>query len=263
MLNRFLGLTLWLGLATLVPVHQATAVSFQGTLTIDIFDGLLVIPTAGAGEATRDATTGVFQLPAGAFTVTDFGGDFGPGTPEEIPPVVQSALTNYSTTAGSFAPRPDGTVGGLMSLDGTFEFYSQPLPVDKDDDLLLRIFLDPIGLGGVQVGFVPFPLDEILSTQTIGMEWSTGTVTASDVVVGGVEGLSVSRTGFDNRDENGIGDIQLVTASVMIIDGRGMGGDYFVRVPTFATLDLTFVPEPGTWALLALGLIALSRQTRR
>jgi hypothetical protein len=41
------------------------------------------------------------------------------------------------------------------------------------------------------------------------------------------------------------------------------GEAYFIRVPTFATLDLTFVPEPGTWALLALGLIALSRQTRR
>jgi hypothetical protein len=259
MLNRVLVLTLWLALATLVPVDQATAIPFQGNLTIDIFDDLLVIPANGAGEATRDATTGVFNLPAGVFGVTDFGGDFDPGTPD-IPDVVKSALTNYSTTAGSFAPRPDGTVGGLMSLDGTFDFFDKPLPVDVNDDLLLRILLNPIGLGGVQVGFVPPPFDQILSTLTIGMEWSTGTVTANDVIVGGVEGLSISRMGFDNRDENGIGAIRLVTASVMEIDA---GEAYSIRVPTFATLDLVFVPEPGTWALLALGLIALSRQTRR
>ena len=257
MLNRVLGLTLWLAVATLVPVQGAFAIPFQGTLRLDIFDNLLEIPAAGAGEATRDAATGVFDLPAGVFGVTDFGGDFDPDRPGEIPPVVASARTNYVTTAGSFAPRPDGTVGGLMSLDGTFDFF------DINDELLIRIFLDPIGLGGVQVGFVPPPLDQILSTLTIGMEWSTGTVTANDVIVSGEEGLSISRTGFDNRDENGIGAIQLVTASVMIIDGTGGGGDYFIRVPTFATLDLVFVPEPGTWALLALGLVALSRQTRR
>ncbi|MCP5056625.1 MAG: hypothetical protein GY937_07825 [bacterium] len=92
MLSRVRLLTLWLALATLVPVHQATAIGFQGTLTIDIFDGLLVIPAMGAGEATRDATTGVFDLPAGAFGVTDFGGDF-TERPPEIPEVVQSALT--------------------------------------------------------------------------------------------------------------------------------------------------------------------------
>ncbi len=254
MRNRALALNLWLALAILVPAHQATALAFEGSLTIDIFDGLLVIPTDGAGDATYDPTTGVFELPAGVFGVTDFGGDFGSERPPEIPAVVESAFTTYATTSGSFAPRPDGSVGGLMSLDGAFDFY------DVADEILISIPLNPIGLGGVQVGFVPPPLDQILSTQTIGMEWSTGTVTANDVVVDSVPGSSVSRTGFDNRDENGIGEIRLVSASVMIIDA---GEEYFVRVPTFATLDLVFLPEPGTWALLAVGLAVLVRQTRR
>jgi hypothetical protein len=99
MLNRVLVLTLWLALATLVPVDQATAIPFQGNLTIDIFDDLLVIPANGAGEATRDATTGVFNLPAGVFGVTDFGGDFGLGRPLKS---LRSSRVSGPTTA----PRP-------------------------------------------------------------------------------------------------------------------------------------------------------------
>lgn len=253
MLNR-LGLTPWLAVAMLCPAPPAVAASFQGTLTIDILDNLFEIPAAGAGDAALDATTGAFDLPAGAFGVTDFGGDFPPDTPRDIiPPLVAGALTTYTTTAGSFAPRPGGIVGGAMSIVGSFDF------VDDMDDLLLGIVLDPIGAGGTAPAIVPPPLDQILSALTSGTEWSTGTVTANDVIVDGVPGQSISRSGFDNRDANGLGMIRLVAASEMTIDG---GEAFFVRVPTFATLDVV-VPEPGAVLMLGAGSLVLAAAAGR
>lgn len=267
MLNRVLGLTLWLAVATLAPVHAAIATTaFQGTLTIDILDDLFQIPAAAAGQAPVDPITGSFALEAGVFGVTDFGGDFPPNRPPDIiPPVVEGARTTYVTDAGVFAPRADGTVGGPMALLGSFDFLG------SGDALLLSIPLDPIGEGGTAAGFAPPPLDTVLSALTIGMLWTTGTATANDVIVDGVPGQSLSRSGFDQRDANGLGPIRLVTASEMEICqippdplqcGDPQQTGFFVRVPTFATLDLVFLPEPCTGALLALGLTALVRKSR-
>ncbi|MCP5059970.1 MAG: hypothetical protein GY937_24980 [bacterium] len=261
MQNRIRGLGLGIILVSLILAAPmwAGSIPFQGTFSVDILDNLFVIEAEGSGVAYRHPDTGVVELDPGEFVVENFGGEFGPETPRDIiPPVVERALNNYVTGGSRFAPREDGTVGGPMAIEGTFDFLG------ADDVLLMSILLDPMGVGGTAT---TSNLDGLITTLTTGMEWTTGTVFAEHVIAGGLEDQVVSRTGFDRRDADGFGAIRLVTASEMTIDGSSAG--FFVRVPTFATLDLVFsppgsitVPEPSALALLALSGLALARATR-
>ncbi|MAE94379.1 MAG: hypothetical protein CL910_06935 [Deltaproteobacteria bacterium] len=224
------GLALW----ALAAPAAAGSIYFEGTLTVDILDDLFVIETPSSGHAYLQEGTDVLELNPRQFVVEEVGGTFGPETPREIiPPIVLGAENNYASGRARFAPRADGSFGGPMALLGDFDFLGE------DDLVLMNIVLDPIGAGGSATTSF---LNGLLNTLTTGLEWTTGTATANDVIVGGIPGQSLSRTGSDHRDPDGFGRLRLVTASEMTIDGSSLG--FFVKVPTFATLDLLFLADP-------------------
>lgn len=68
-------------------------------------------------------------------------------------------------------------------------------------------------------------------------------------------GQSISRTGFDMRASDWTGALRMVAPARATIDGGMLFG---VDVPLFATLDVTFAPEPGAATMLAVALAGLA-----
>jgi hypothetical protein len=70
--------------------------------------------------------------------------------------------------------------------------------------------------------------------------------------------ISASATAYDNRTANGVGTVQLVAPGRLLISNGSLGD-----LPVFATLTLTYTPEPGTLVLLATGVAALAAIGRK
>jgi hypothetical protein len=83
-----------------------------------------------------------------------------------------------------------------------------------------------------------------------GTGWTTGNITIDRVTTGDPVGNTVVNAGFDNRNANGTGVVQLISAFHVTTNAAG-------NLPGLATQTLTFVPEPGTILLLLSGVATL------
>jgi hypothetical protein len=83
-----------------------------------------------------------------------------------------------------------------------------------------------------------------------GTGWTTGTMMVDNVTTGEPAGNTVTNVGFDNRNANGTGVVQLISAFHITTNAAG-------NLPGLATQTLTFVPEPGTILMLLSGAVTL------
>lgn len=239
-------LPLLLCAALAVAPAAAAALPVSATLTLDLrmpavsgasqplFDAPIVLQ----GEAVSGDVPGGFTLPAGAFA-----GSFDIPGPVRATPVT-GVSGSLASAAGSITEGPGGLLGGSLGLTGgwqleLFAFLAANLP------------LTPIGVGGSETVLTPPSLEYRLD----GGAWTTGTVSVS--IPGVTQPLSGS--GFDARDGDGLGAVRLVSPLRLVPVSAGPSAAQYAAI---VSLDLVFVPEPGSALLVGIGLLAFGALRR-
>lgn len=222
------------------PTPARAASLHSATLTVEIGSFTpLVFPAAGAiGSATSPSSVLLSMGPA--FTGTAIGIASPPlGL---VDAVRLSLLTNGP---GVFQGTP---VGGNAAFVGFVQLRTKTLgavPVS-----LTLVLGNPFSLSG-QIGTLPTIGVPIFGTFTA-FPWRTDTVAIP------TPSGSATRQGANALSALGAGSISFVTP--LMVRTSLTGPDL---VPTFARLDLVFVPEPGTALLLLWGSLCLAVAGRR
>jgi hypothetical protein len=166
--------------------------------------------------------------------------------------------------------------GGTMKMLGTFYtnegfYYKGHLSVAKYSWLFQYNGAGAVTSGGVvtQPGGTSTP-NTIYTTLSgavypshvfgILFSWTTGTVSVT--AVHGPFPTVLARNGFDNRDAQGAGEIQMVTP--MLTRWVWLSGNY--ETASIGHLRLNLMPEPQEWMMLGAGLSMLGllyRSNRR
>jgi hypothetical protein len=241
-MRRVLSLVVLAGILCVLALADTTqALPFTYVLTLQLSADPDVPPLTVSGTGmSSDGPSGAFALPAGSIAGTDSEDPTGPSPL----PFIAGLELSVSSGAGSFSPGVP--FGGTMALGGSLtQFLFGHVP-----GFGVPIPLAVVGAGGSQAYSGPVA-DGAVSGTITGSPWTIGTVTETDV--SGTETAS----GFDARASDGTGALRLVTGFIVtygIVQVDHLGGT--------ATLDFSFVPEPGTAVLLTVGLTALATRRR-
>ena len=220
------------GLLCLGVATSGSAVPYTGSISLAVA-GLPGVPVTGGGSAGGVGGAVTFTIAAGDMAVV---GLILPITDPAAAPILGLQVT-ASNGAGAFAGG-----GGSMALLGIanvclFAVCSAPPPAN------VGVPLSVVGVGGTT------DVSLFVNVTVIGAPWVTttaaiGTLTA----MGGTTGGGAA----------GGGSVTLVTP-VFISTNIGASA----VLPSFATLTLNFVPEPGTLLLLGSGIAGLAALGRR
>lgn len=241
----FVAAALWLWAAA----SQAAPLPFTGTLSIDLTSGApVVLSSSGTADVTfSGASVTRVSLPAGVFSGTTqitFTSAFSPAVALQAqlsnPSLVLSAgqlpcgvATAQLTCVGG------GPLHGRAGLLGAFRIGLLGTPSSPLTSLTL--LASPVGAAG---SFVASNTVVAASARLAGAGWTTGRALAFATQAGSVVG-SFARTGMASAAR-----IQIVTPFA-IRTSLGSGNQ-----PGFVILDLVFVPEASTAALLGAALAA-------
>jgi hypothetical protein len=139
---------------------------------------------------------------------------------------------------------PGGGLGGPCSLGGTLNVLAGGAP-------FLIVPLSGLGVAGrVNLG----PYGSYIDAQSWTAATATPTVAGSPLTSNGVP---ITTVGYDARTAGGLGTVKLVAPAGLM--STLVGGN----LPLFASMTLTFVPEPGTLLLVGLGIAGLGAAGRR
>ncbi|UCE86328.1 MAG: hypothetical protein JSU66_00855 [Deltaproteobacteria bacterium] len=257
-MNRALGVCVsWMAVALWAGPSAAEPLPFEAELAIEFptLTWTITAQTAGVTEVTPGAGGARFGLPAGIFAIAGTRSDlsidglnetgmFAPGTPDFGGPMgLGGTLGIFFSTWVLTSFSSIIFTGPYSSIPYTFFFPGPGISTTGQ----LQLDLTPLGSGGTAqatttptVGaLISFP--PRLSAQLAGDVWGTGVVQAGTGM----------RTGYDNRQANGVGAIQLVTP-VLVSSG------FHADLPAFGTLTITFAPEPSPGLLLVASAFTLA-----
>jgi hypothetical protein len=221
--------------ASAAPLASASFGFVLGALPPTVFPGVGATGTAtGQLSASLDAGSAF----AGAFTT--------PSPTTAAPPISAFQIVVTKNAGATFTGTAPGNVGGNLSIKGAANLYglggfpgggppllSIPLNIGTPNTI-------SVGAGGVNV-------------TAIAAGWTVGTA-----AVTGLTGTATTVTmmGSNALTPGGQGTLVLVTPVKVLTNIAG-------QIAAFGTLTLTYVPEPGTLALVALGMVALAAAAPR
>jgi len=204
---------------------QAAPTQFSGSISV-VISSLPGIGVSASGTALTNSGGGTFSLAGGTFAtvasvpVTD---------PAAFP--IGGVKASVSNGAGAFVGG-----AGTMPVIGTANvclFGACNASVANVD---VPFTVGP-GTSGVGIGGSPIIVGGLVNVTVTGAPWTAGTVSiGTATAMGYVAGNTV----------------QLVTPVVI---NTNIGAS--PTLPAFGILNLTFIPEPGTLALLASGVVGL------
>jgi hypothetical protein len=256
----------WLGIilagafaiAATSSAHAAT-LDFTGTLSLRLATlPALVVPGAGTAQIGVGGSVHLLSLLLPGST-------FGPITTSipltsqaEISSIRFTSVRNLTGSLGGLSGGPPG--GGPMAVTGI-----QKLCIFANCAASISIPLSPtggagIGIGGTQTvtGAVDLTLQH--AAWTIGQPTMTIHTANSTISVPTLPGgFAHGPASLTSSTAQPSGVLQLVTVSKVFTSLTGA----FPEFPTSGVLTLHFVPEPGTFALLATGIAVLTVIGRR
>jgi hypothetical protein len=229
--------------AVLASVSAASAGPLASALLEVDFSGLptFAFPGAGAtGTATSQlsASLGGSDVFDGAITI--------PSPTTAAPPITYYQVVITKNASGTFTGTAPGSVGGNLSIQGAVNLYGiSGFPGSKTP--LLPI---PLNLGTPSTSFNG---GGGVSITAIGAAWTVGTAAVTGL--GGTD-LTATAMGANGLTPGGQGTLVLVSPVKVLTNISG-------AFAIFGTLTLTYVPEPNTLLLVALGIAALAAAAPR
>jgi hypothetical protein len=224
----------------------ATPLPFTGALTLQ-FGSLGTFSANGTGTGDFGPGGGTASIPAGAFSI---------GQTVNLPFPIGSLIFKVAVAGpgqlGAVAPLAPGSNLSLAfnGSTGTMGLAASAYLLNKADKAVGAI---PIGILGI-TGTAPFSALGIIQGTVLGAAYQLAMASASGTFL--TNPMFVAGTGFDGRDANGVGVLQLVSPAM--IDMGALGA-----LPVLATLTITTTPEPSTFLLIGAGLAALAAVQRR
>jgi hypothetical protein len=271
------------GSAYAAPDFTATLTLSVGTFDPIAFEGQGIGESVGGGGAT---------LPAGAIVA----GFVSRLTDPLLGVIPGFAVCGQGQSTSTFPiPATPGSAGVVFDCDPLTDGVTDEIVYDGVDEAIGGILASAYLTNAASIPLVTIPLDVVGVGGTVNFTvlgspatltanpWTTGEVTVTgglssgDIVdnpycTGAAEpfpcctGAGLGRcdqfnaSGADNRDENGLGELRLVTTALVDLGALG-------STPSLTELDVIFnAPEPGASAIgfAAFGTLALlSRRARR
>jgi hypothetical protein len=235
-------------------LHKGAPLTGSGA---PILTGLAPLSFQFLSSALYRMTSGSLpSYPGVAYTLTtamlqnatgSFGPNRGPGSFSFVP-TLGAGLTGVVAVAGK------NQFGGVMQLIGSFGTRTATTAMNgRWKGIFPTWGVTVIGasyaktamISGV-ISFTPLSFTIPSVAVVTGFPWTTGQVS---VKASGGYGFPTAlvRSGYDNRTDQGLGTIQLVTPRLTHWAGGAHWGDV-------AILKVEFVPEPKGWLMLVAGL---------